>query len=43
MIAQTVLGFLAIIIVRWFSRWREFRADAGSAELVGADKMIAAL
>jgi heat shock protein HtpX len=43
MVAQTVLGFLATIIVRWFSRWREFRADAGSAELVGADKMIAAL
>ena len=43
MISQTVLGFLATIVVRGFSRWREFRADAGSAELVGADKMIAAL
>lgn len=43
MIAQVVLGFLATIIVRWFSRWREFRADAGGAQLAGRDKMIAAL
>jgi len=43
MIAQTVLGFLATLVVRWFSRWREFRADAGSAELAGSHKMIAAL
>ena len=43
MIAQTVLGFLATIIVRWFSRWREYRADAGGAALSSRDKMISAL
>ncbi len=43
MIAQTVLGFLATIIVRWFSRWREYRADEGGAELSSRDKMISAL
>lgn len=42
-IAQLVLGILASIIVMWFSRQREFRADAGSASLVGRNKMIAAL
>lgn len=42
-IAELVLGVLATIIVMWFSRYREFRADAGSAESVGAHKMIAAL
>lgn len=42
-IAQLVLGILANIIVMWFSRKREFRADAGAARLVGAPKMIAAL
>jgi len=42
-IAEIVLGILASIIVRWFSRQREYRADAGAAELVGAPKMIAAL
>lgn len=42
-VAQLVLGFLASIIVMWFSRQREFRADAGSAKLVGNRKMIAAL
>ncbi len=41
--AQLVLGVLASIIVMWFSRQREFRADAGSAKLVGSQKMIAAL
>ncbi len=40
---QFVLGLLASIIVMAFSRWREFRADAGSARLSGRDKMIAAL
>jgi heat shock protein HtpX len=30
-----VLGFLAAIIVAWFSRQREFRADAGAAQLMG--------
>lgn len=43
MIAQVVLGGLANIIVMWFSRRREFHADAGSAKLVGRNKMIAAL
>ncbi|RKZ79529.1 MAG: protease HtpX [Gammaproteobacteria bacterium] len=42
-IAQVILGFLANIIVMWFSRQREYRADAGAANLVGANKMIAAL
>lgn len=43
MIAQLVLGVLASIIVMWFSRQREFRADAGAATLAGRNKMIAAL
>lgn len=43
MIAQLVLGVLASMIVMWFSRQREFRADAGSAKLAGRNKMIAAL
>ncbi|MBX2869086.1 MAG: protease HtpX [Acidiferrobacterales bacterium] len=43
MLAQTVLGFLATLIVRWFSRWREYRADAGGAQLAGREKMIRAL
>jgi len=42
-VAQLVLGVLASIIVMWFSRWREFRADAGGAKLAGRDKMIGAL
>jgi heat shock protein HtpX len=42
-VAQIVLGILATIIVMWFSRQREFRADAGGAALAGRDKMIAAL
>jgi heat shock protein HtpX len=43
MIAQIVLGILASMIVMWFSRQREFRADAGGAKLAGREKMIAAL
>ncbi|MEW6353162.1 MAG: protease HtpX [Pseudomonadota bacterium] len=43
LVAQLVLGILASMIVMWFSRWREFRADAGSARLEGPNKMIAAL
>lgn len=43
MIAQLVLGILASMIVMWFSRWREFRADAGGARLAGRHKMVAAL
>ena len=42
-IAQIVLSILASTIVMWFSRWREFHADAGAAELAGNQKMIAAL
>ena len=43
MIAQVALGFLASMLVCWFSRWREFRADAGGANLAGKQKMIGAL
>jgi heat shock protein HtpX len=42
-VAQVLLGILASAIVMWFSRWREFRADAGGAQLAGREKMIAAL
>lgn len=42
-IAQLVLGILASIIVMWFSRRREFRADAGGAHLAGRESMIGAL
>ena len=38
-----VFGILASMIVMWFSRQREFRADAGGATLAGREKMIAAL
>jgi heat shock protein HtpX len=41
--AQLVLGILAGMIVAWFSRKREFRADAGGARLAGASSMIGAL
>ena len=43
LLAQFILGILASAIVMWFSRWREFRADAGGAKLAGRHKMIAAL
>src|SRR4029079_8869488 len=43
MLLQTVLGVLATIVVAWFSRWREFRADAGGARLGGRNGMISAL
>ena len=42
-IAELVLGILASIIVMWFSRRREFRADQGGASLAGRRNMIAAL
>jgi heat shock protein HtpX len=42
-VAELVLGILASMIVMWFSRQREFRADAGGARLAGREKMIAAL
>jgi len=38
-----VLGVLASIIVKWFSRQREFRADHGGATLAGRNMMVAAL
>ncbi|MGM0424625.1 MAG: protease HtpX [Thermodesulfobacteriota bacterium] len=41
--AQIVFGILASTIVLWFSRQREFRADAGGGRLAGREKMIAAL
>jgi heat shock protein HtpX len=44
LVAQVVLGILASAIVAWFSRQREFRADRGSAELMGSPQpMISAL
>ncbi|MDG1255703.1 MAG: protease HtpX [Glaciecola sp.] len=42
-VAQVILGILAQIIVMWFSRYREYRADAGAGKLVGNRNMIAAL
>ncbi len=42
-VAQVVLGILASVIVMWFSRQREFRADSGGAKLAGTSGMIAAL
>jgi len=42
-IAELILGVLASIIVMWFSRRREFRADHGGATLAGRNKMVAAL
>lgn len=42
-VAELVLGVLASIIVMWFSRQREFRADRGGANLAGRQSMIAAL
>lgn len=43
MAAQVVLGILASMLVMWFSRYREFKADAGGANLAGREKMIGAL
>jgi heat shock protein HtpX len=43
MVAELVLGILASMIVMWFSRQREFRADAGGAHLAGTSNMIGAL
>jgi heat shock protein HtpX len=42
-IAELILGVLAMTITMWFSRHREYRADAGAAKLVGKHKMRAAL
>jgi len=43
LIAQILLGILASMIVMWFSRQREFRADEGGAKLAGRENMVAAL
>lgn len=43
MVLDIVFGILAMMIVAWFSRQREFRADAGGAHLAGRGKMVAAL
>jgi heat shock protein HtpX len=42
-IAQIILGIFASMIVMWFSRYREFKADAGGAKLAGRNNMISAL
>jgi heat shock protein HtpX len=42
-VAELILGFLAMMLVMWFSRYREFRADEGGARLAGSANMIAAL
>jgi heat shock protein HtpX len=42
-VSEIVLGVLASLIVLWFSRWREFRADRGGAKLAGRSNMISAL
>jgi heat shock protein HtpX len=42
-VLDIVFGLFASVIAMWFSRWREFRADAGGARLAGREKMIAAL
>lgn len=43
MVLEIVFGILASMIAMWFSRYREYRADAGAADLAGKQKMIAAL
>lgn len=43
MMLEVVFGLFASVIVMWFSRKREFRADSGAAELASSQKMIAAL
>lgn len=43
LLAQITLGFLASLLIMWFSRYREFKADAGGAHLAGRWKMISAL
>ena len=42
-VMQIVLSILASMLVMWFSRYREFKADAGGAKLAGREKMIGAL
>jgi heat shock protein HtpX len=40
---QIVFSILGLVVICWFSRWREFRADAGGARFAGREKMISAL
>ena len=42
-ILEILFSLLGMIVVAWFSRWREFRADAGGARLAGRENMVAAL
>ncbi|MFT5313867.1 MAG: heat shock protein HtpX [Paraglaciecola sp.] len=42
-VSELILGVLAMMIVMWFSRYREFRADAGGARLAGTHNMVSAL
>lgn len=42
-VLEIALSFLGMIVVAYFSRWREFRADSGGAQLAGKERMIAAL
>ena len=42
-VLEIILGFFASMLVMWFSRKREFRADSGSASIAGREKMIRAL
>lgn len=42
-VLQALFGFLGSLVCLWFSRWREYRADAGSAECCGKEAMISAL
>jgi heat shock protein HtpX len=43
LLLQVVLGILGALVVNWFSRYREFRADHGGATLAGRERMIGAL
>jgi heat shock protein HtpX len=43
MVLQIVLGILGSLVTAWFSRHREFRADAGGAHLAGRERMVGAL
>lgn len=42
-VLEIVFMALGSIVIAWFSRWREYRADAGSARIAGKEKMISAL
>jgi heat shock protein HtpX len=42
-VLQIVLGILGSLVTAWFSRYREYRADAGGAQLAGRQRMLSAL